>query len=190
MLKKIAKQEQGQVVVENLICILLICLIFFGILQLFFMFIADSVVSYGSFTTARSISVGFKPKRAHVAAEISTIPAAGKRLKPINLYDSYANQSALLLMVEEYIRGDRTISYEYWRGDNEFSDSTAPFNEERRTYLFMNESEKHGDGVEAEVGFDNYPLAMPMRMINFGTEYTDIESKAVLPKYYNKFMDR
>ena len=187
MRKKI-KSEKGQVIVENLFCILLVCLIFFGIMQLFMMFIADSVTRYSAFVATRSHSVGFRDRYALRGAKIATIPASGRRIEPSNLGRYNNNSYGLGLLLDEYIRGQRFLEYEYWDGDNEFGPNQAPFKEQRDTYLSLRSS-SFNTTVKTEVKFNDYPMALPMRMINFGTEYTDIEGEATFPNYASKFLE-
>ncbi len=182
------KNEKGQVIVENLFCILLVCLIFFGVMQLFFMFIADSVISYSSFVSTRSRSVGYKDYLTVRTAEVATIPAAGKRILPDELSNSYTNSYGFRILINEYFSNQRKLKYEYWGGDNQDNENIAPFKENRKTSLKMIH-ESGTSSIKTKVIFRDYPLALPMRLINFNIEYTDIEGEAVFPNYAKKFLD-
>ena len=187
-MKRKYSDEKGQVIVENLLCILLVCLIFFGILQLFLMFVADSVTRYAAFVATRSNAVGFTEGSALRAAKVATIPAAGRRLKPFESKSARINASGMHVLIEEYLKNLRNLDYEYWDRGNEFDSSKAPFEQELETYLSL-KSYSYMTTVETEVRFNDYPLALPMRLINFGTEYTDIEGEATFPNYASKFLE-
>ena len=187
-MKKKNKNEKGQVIVENLFCILLVCMIFFGVMQLFFMFIADSVISYSAFVSTRSRSVGYKNYLTVRTAEVATIPAAGKRILPDELPGGYTNYHGFRILINEYFSGDRKLQYEYWSHDNIDRPNTSPFQKKQKTSLKMIH-ESALSTVKTKVIFKDYPLALPMRLINFNIEYTDIEGEAVFPNYARKFLD-
>ena len=155
--------QRGSAIVEGVIAILLICLILFGLLQLFLLYTAQEFTDYSSFRTARSISVGFNDTLAKVEARTRALPVSGEVLTPSELkttsYMDYFTSSTykqsdgvyeyyyrLRRAIRNYMEGYRYMECEYWLGENSY--------ETRLEGKFT----RRNDKVTSEVTFRKYPL--------------------------------
>ncbi len=161
--------ELGQAIVETMLTMIILCLLLFGLLQVFQIAVADMLTSYSAFMAGRSYAVGFSAEgngqdwRNLVgrAARVAAIGASGKRVWPDS--DGYtANNEVdaeIGVLVPEYIEGIRDLEYEYWYGGNEydydfFRDGVEP----PSTHLNYAMTGR-GDGtVRAETTFSDYPF--------------------------------
>ncbi len=129
--------QQGASIVEGVIAILLICLILFGLLQVFLLYTAQEFTDYAAFRTARSLSVGFNDSLAKVEARTRAIPVSGKILEPPELSASFFEETfgkgstfttsdyrqnndvydyyyRLRRAILHYMEGYRYLECEYW----------------------------------------------------------------------------
>lgn len=177
VLKRIKKKfifrnsESGQTIVESVLTLLILCLILFGLLQIFHLSIAQMLTDYSAFCTARSYSVGFDDYLVGRTSRVAAIGASGHMTYP---EDSTSNSALELLAEEEiripeYIQGDRWLNYQYWHGntleDNEYDsrywntdgggkyEVHAPY-----TVLSYSATETLDETVEVNTTFHNYPF--------------------------------
>ena len=119
--------QRGATIVESMVCLLLLCLVLFGLLQIFQWTMAKMVCEYSSFYAAKARAYGFADTIIVNAARVAAIAASGQDTgsdkEPlqdqyrgangsINL-DAYRRQ--LALRAQNYmVNSDSTINYEYW----------------------------------------------------------------------------
>ncbi len=74
--------RSGQAILESLLVIALICLIFFGLLQVAQLYAAQAVLTYSAAAGARARAVGFNRFMTHKVVRVAAIPVAGALLNP------------------------------------------------------------------------------------------------------------
>jgi hypothetical protein len=115
------KREKGQAILESLLAFIILCLIFFGLLQVFHIAVADMITDYSAFFAGRAYAVGFaadentddwKRNLVGKAARVRAIPASGKRIFP-------EGNGAEKEVIKRYLtKSAQWLQYEYWGGDN------------------------------------------------------------------------
>ncbi len=156
--------ESGQAIVETTLTMIIICLILFGLLQIFQIAVADLITKYSSFYASRSYAVGFSDdgpgapwhrQLVDKAARVRAIPASGKRIFPAG-YENEQN------VIWRYLTDQgQWLEYEYWWAGNEYdylfyrSDVTPP-----STHFSMATRTPAAYMVEMDVGFNRYPFPM------------------------------
>ncbi|MBR2441394.1 MAG: hypothetical protein IKB25_14445 [Lentisphaeria bacterium] len=161
--------QQGSSIVEGVIAILLICLILFGLLQVFLLYTAQEFTDYAAFRTARSLSVGFNDSLAKVEARTRAIPVSGKILEPPELsasffeemfgkgstfttsdyrqnndvYDYYYRLRRAIL---HYMEGYRYLECEYWFAGRGSSGSSGGSGGSVSTSIDLNGNVTHNNG--------------------------------------------
>ncbi len=119
--------QRGATIVESMICMLLLCLILFALLQIFQWTMAKMVCEYSSFYAAKASAVGFADTIVVNAARVAAIAASGQdtgsEKEPtqsqyrgasgnVNL-DDYRKQ--LAIRAQNYmVNSDTSVNYEYW----------------------------------------------------------------------------
>lgn len=172
--KKERRGESGQTMVEAVICMLMICLVLFGLLQVFYLAVAGMVADYAAFCTARSASVGFSDYLLNRTSRVAAIGASGDMIEPTG-YD-YSPIEQLWLergssgLASQYIQGVRWLEYEY-------SD-----NMECRVNRGM-------DTVEAEFTASDYPVELPMSGAYWGDEGIDITAESRVMNYSRHYLE-
>lgn len=186
--------QRGSSIVEGVIAILLICLILFGLLQVFLLYTAQEFTDYASFRTARSLSVGFNDSLARVEARTRAIPVSGTVLTPSDLkttsYLDYFTSSTykqsdgvyeyyyrLRRAIRHYMEGYRYMECEYWMGENSYE-----------TKLEGKFSRKE-DKVISEVKFSNYPLRLPFAGAFSSDRVQDISSTVELKNHSSVYLE-
>ena len=76
--------ERASSIVEAMLCMFLILLLTFGLLQFFYYSVAQMVTDYAAFRAARSVAVGFKEVIAEREAKLKAIAASGKMRFPLD----------------------------------------------------------------------------------------------------------
>lgn len=102
--------------VESVFVIMLLCLIFWGFLQVAVLYNHERVLQFASFASARSAAVGFNQETYLRAYRAAAIPASGAMLSP----DQNRSQMEQLgietivipLYLNQAVRGD--MDYVYW----------------------------------------------------------------------------
>ena len=117
------RAESGQAIVESMLTMLVICLLVFGLLQIFQVAISELVTSYSAFTAGRSYAVGFSADEngpwwrclVYKSARVAAVGASGKRLYP---EDPNLNEKDVII---RYLSDDgQWLEYEYWWGGNDY----------------------------------------------------------------------
>lgn len=106
--------------VESVFVIMLLCLIFWGLLQAALLYNHERVLQFASFASARSATVGFQQDFYNRSYRVAAIPASGTMLAP-NQNWTGANQQLQQLGTETmliplYLRRAPTgnLDYSFW----------------------------------------------------------------------------
>jgi hypothetical protein len=153
---------------------LLICLILFGLMQIFLIYTTQEMTEYFSFRTARTLSVGFNEQLSINEARARSVPVAGAVVEPADLrapkeksisgfttstyrqnnsvYDYFYRLKRTIL---HYMEGYRYMECEYWNRECASCGDTA-----EETYL-KTDFKNLSDRVVSNTGFVKYPLRLP-----------------------------
>ena len=158
---RLRKTEAGQSIIEGTLCLLFLCLIIFGLLQIFYISVAQLFTDYSGFFAARSATVGFAPYIVTRTARASVVAASGRPPSPgVAGRTPSSGEGGEYLWIKDYQAGRRGLSYPYWDGSTNYSNS----------------SNTQGDTVSSYVQFNNYPLDFPMRAAFTNSDSVDINS--------------
>ncbi len=153
----------GQSVLESMLCMIVICLVLFGLLQIFQIVNAKLLSDYSAYRSARSYSVGFRDFLIQRSARVAVIGASGKLIEPDNQdFGSPMSQFNFeRLMIPDYLSGARWLEYEFWQGGNEYdpnfySPDVAP----PSTNFSAGYTETGSGTVQMNVSFSDYPYVL------------------------------
>jgi hypothetical protein len=158
-------RENGQAILESLLAFIILCLIFFGLLQVFHIAVADMITDYSAFFAGRAYAVGFaadentddwKRNLVGKAARVRAIPASGKRIFP----EGTGSEKEV---IKRYLtKSAQWLQYEYWSGDNNYD--TAYYS--TRAHPPATEFKVHSSSkntfylTETEAVFSDYPFIL------------------------------
>lgn len=115
------KSERGATILESLMCILFLCLMFFGLMQIFQWSMAKMLSEYSSFYAAKAYSLGYSRSIIERASRIAITGASGEDTSTIPTVAPFSQQN-LSDAAEEYMHygryGPHSINYEYWEPDS------------------------------------------------------------------------
>ena len=100
--------ERGAAIFESMAALLVLCLLFFALLQIFEWCVQTQFCEYAAFYGAKSAALGYRPKFSLRAARVAGIGASGQRTGRTDLSETDA---ASLYMTEGDASG---VSYDYW----------------------------------------------------------------------------
>ena len=177
---RIRKGERASSIVEAMLCMLLLLLLTFGLLQFFYYSVAQMVTDYAAFRAARSATVGFREDAYQREARLKVIPAAGQMRSPVDLINADASSLPFKtaieqfyyerLLIMDYMRGHQGgLRYQYWWPGDGSSDELS----EKYKTSFSTELTNQGDTFTARSTFSDYPWIMPFR----GAFQTQTEGK-------------
>ncbi|MDD5698441.1 MAG: hypothetical protein PHH77_07465 [Victivallaceae bacterium] len=113
--------ERGAAVLESLLCILLLCLLFFGLMQIFQWSMAKMLAEYSSFYAAKAYSLGYAQSIVKRASRVAITGASGRDVSAIPTVAPFTRQK-LSDAAEEYMSyaqyGPHGVNFEYWEPDN------------------------------------------------------------------------
>ena len=169
------KGEHGAAILESFLCMILIGVMLFGILQLFQLVVADMITEYASFRGARSASVGFRNDLALREALTKAAPASGRMVTPA--YGSYSGYGWNQVETEKsllrgYMQGERTVQYANW--------NTIHYDVD-------------GNGqkiLKFSLEFDNFPLNIPLHELITGRDSITISSQTELTNHSSAFLEK
>jgi hypothetical protein len=191
--------ESGQAIVESMLTMIIICLLLFGLLQVFQIAVADLITSYSAFTAGRSYAVGFSADEngpwhrclVQKSARVAAVGASGKRIYPAN--DDYDEQSVIIRYLTD---SEQWISYEYWWGDNEYDSDFYRSNVDPPSTRFHYNASTLGTGnVQSTTVFSDYPFPIMDLMdpdrVWFGSveDSRDISSRAEIYNHAEDYME-
>jgi hypothetical protein len=173
--------ESGQTIVESVACMLILCLILFGLLQIFYLNIAQLFSDYAAFSAARSRSVGFADYLVGRSARVASIGASGNILFPEGeTYGGPLQQFGVeAVRIPEYIRGERWLFYG-------IGDPAEP----QWDWGNLGVNIRQGIGmVESTVSLNRYPLHFPMRRAFTYDDDVNIAGGARLADHAGSFLE-
>jgi hypothetical protein len=94
--------------------IILLCLIFFGFLQVGILYNHERVLQFASFASARSATVGFDPDIYNRAYRVGAIAASGQMLAPGQGQSPKDQLVTELITIPLYQFRTQNMDYEYW----------------------------------------------------------------------------
>ena len=97
--------------VESMLALMLLCLLFFGTLQLFQWGMAKMFCSYSSFYAAKAFSLGYAYRTISKAARIAAIPISGRDEHKILKLERNALTNRLRLYMSS---GNAGVDFPYW----------------------------------------------------------------------------
>jgi hypothetical protein len=162
---KNTQKNSGQAILESLLAFIVLCLIFFGLLQVFQIAVADLITDYSAFFAGRAYTVGFSSEEnsndwrrnlVAKAARIRAIPASGKRIFP----NSYGDEKNL---IKRYLtEHSQWLEFEYWWGANSYNSAFYRPNTltPKTTFSVTTKSQSVFYMVDTETSFSNYPFAI------------------------------
>jgi len=119
--------QRGATIVESMICMLLLCMVLFGLLQIFQWTMAKMVCEYSSFYAAKASAYGFADVIVENAGRVAAIAASGQDTgsdkEPLQdkfrvgngVIDITAYRKQLAIRAQNYmVNSNSTINYEYW----------------------------------------------------------------------------
>jgi len=157
------KNEKGQAIIESVMCMLVTFLILFGLLQIFYLSVAQMITDYSAFTSARSAAVGFLNDKVIRNARVASIGASG-RLVMGGAYGLNQDES---MWIQDYIGGNRELDYEYWYSANNSTN----------TSLSLSVDTNSGGMSRSLILFNNYPINFPMKGAFTNADSTDIRAE-------------
>ncbi len=161
---KSKRRRRGQSTIEAVVAIMLLSLIFFALVQIAYLYIAQMVSDHAAFVTARSHIVGFDRDIVQRAMEVGAIGMAGHLTQPAALVGLPPRELGRVepILIEDFIQNDSyTIYYEHWSRLRE----SLPVAEEERVETFR-------------VRVRNYPVDMPMSGAYMGRKSVNFEGTA------------
>lgn len=180
---RLGRRQRGESIVEGMMSMLLLCLILFGLLQVFQMCVAQMFSQYSAFKTAWAAGLGYSDEYLRRVALTSMAGASGRITSPGENYGSMINLSRReiqlipgvtvsdgLGFLPAFRAGQHWVDYQYWHA----SQNTTG------TYCMTSSPVRDGSTVSFTAGFANYPLNLPMRTAFIGQDNLDISSTAVL----------
>lgn len=183
--------ERGSTMIEAVICMLVICLILFGLLQIFYVTAAQMVTDYSAFRAARSETVGFNEEIVAREGRLKAIAASGRMRFPIDMTsesnNDYPYSTAVgqfyyeRLAIIDYMEMTRTLKYEYWKPEYNVN--------ENHSTSYSVTSSSQGDTFTAYAKFLDYPWIMPMRGAFVTDGKLDIEGQSKLSKQSTTYLE-
>jgi hypothetical protein len=183
--EKKRKSEYGGTMVESFFCMLVICLILFGLLQIFHWSVTKMLCEYSSFYAAKGQALGYNQgiveRAAHVAltgvsgADESIVPA----LAPYSRYELSERAADYMMYSDGGMYG---VDFEYWEPDNR--NQTTP-------YVVV----RHGNSIAGEfsnaaVSIENMPLLHESFSNFVFTESADIPAgEATMYNHSQHYLD-
>lgn len=161
MVKQFSRRGQkGQTILESTLSMLVLCLILFGLLQIFHLSVAQMITDFASFYSARSRATGFSNYLVTRTSRAAAVAASGPLEWPSTLETGTGQniQAAEETAIHEYINGERWLEYQYWFGENEYGEEWSSSAETPQTVLIEANNEELDGTVRATVGFHDYPF--------------------------------
>ncbi len=159
--KRSGRRIRGQSVLESLLCMIVLCLILFGFLQIFNIAIAKMLTEYSAYRAARSYAVGFRSHLISRSSNVAAIGASGRITEPDSFeYGSPMEQFAQEeLMIPEYLAGTNRLNYEFWSGGNDYDRAFYAADVQPPSTTLGYTSYETGSGtVNLDVSFTDYPF--------------------------------
>lgn len=86
------KSESGATIVESLFCILLLCLVFFSLLQIWHWGVAKMLCEYSSFYATKASSLGYSRRIVQRASRIAATGVSGEDISNMPVVAPYSRR--------------------------------------------------------------------------------------------------
>lgn len=103
--------QAGSSMVESMIALILMCLIFFGAMQIFQWAMAKMFCNYSSFYAAKAYSLGYAYRTINKASRVAAIPISGKDQYKILKLSRRDLENRLRLYMST---GNAGVDFPYW----------------------------------------------------------------------------
>lgn len=185
--------ERASSIVEAILCMFLILLLTFGLLQFFYYSVAQMVTDYAAFRAARSVAVGFKEVIAEREAKLKAIAASGKMRFPLDTKSDAELPFATAigqfwyerLAIIDYMEMTRDLRYDYWTAEEKKNDS----DDNSASTSFELKTKEVGSSLATTATFYDYPWIMPFRGAFLNTGKLDISAEAELANHAAAFTE-
>lgn len=132
-MEKSWRRQKGSTILETMLCIAILMMVFFGLIQIFNFAIANMICEYSAFYAAKSHALGYTPAITRRAARTAAMAASGRDYSAVKLgpYTSRREmREKLSERARDYMQFDRAgvyrINYEYWT-EQELGGTETPF---------------------------------------------------------------
>ena len=105
------KKQSGASLLESMIALLLMCLIFFGSMQIFQWALAKLFCNYSAFYAGKAYSLGYSVRTINKAARIAAIPISGPDEDGILKLDKKTLETRLRTYMAS---GNAGVKFQYW----------------------------------------------------------------------------
>ena len=151
-LKKIIKDETGASILESMIAIMLLCLIFFGVMQVFSFAMDQMVCRYAAFNGAKAWSLGYTPRITEKTVRLSAMGISGKDYSKPTMRN--LSKYSLKERMQQYMMsGNADVDFEYWQNKG-----CATCSQASGTQLKHSISSKNGAEVRIQVRLEHAPM--------------------------------
>ncbi len=207
------RKQRGEAIVEGMISMLLLCLVLFGLLQVFYLTVAQMLVQYSAFTAARASSVGIADYLVDRFSRTAVAGASGSILTPPSSFSSMVSQAGSETLATyssssdpdawgffpRYHAGVSWLEYEFWAGKNKTQILTGSLEgsgggswsvdvpDAGTTFgcLVQRDSEL----VSSTVGFNKYPTNFPMWKAFSSEDSLDISYSTSIQNYAYEYLE-
>lgn len=199
------KRVQYASMLESFLAFFVLLLIFFGLLQLYRLTLANMVSEYAAFRGARSSAVGFDDTLVAREARVKTIPVSGHMISPqrsLDIGDPKAQFYHENRAIERYMDGTQYLNYAYWYGERvrhnnykcehygEYLDSgycsVCSAGATGSTSLSIDQKADN-ETTTVNLTFINYPLDMPFYKAFTSKGYLTIRTESELTNHANVY---
>ena len=147
-------RKRGQAMIESLIAIALICVIFFGAMQISNLYASREILAHAAARGARAKTVGFNWWMVKKSINVATIPNSGRLITP-----QFENiDTTLRSAIDDSERGDRPLA-QLWTQvlGGEIIPSSLQYNIERARIPEYLNTDNHwrGDYILNYTGWEN-----------------------------------
>ena len=148
---------------ETLLVMLLICLVFFGLMQVFHLAVAQMLADYSAWSATRAHVVGFDEQLTRRSAEVASIGASGKMTRSGSGagtgVDSVSQQEQFEFEVSRipyFIMGELYLEYDHWNTQYEAEQNDGVKDDETHLDIEIDDASLLTSTVK--VNFKKYPL--------------------------------
>lgn len=152
-------RERGSAIAEAMLCLVFLCFIFFGLMQIFQWAAAKMLCEYSAFYTAKAHALGYWHSIVIRAARVAATGASGQDISGSPATIPYSRE-ALARRARDYMERGRygayQVNYEYWEGTEEYGDGRGG-----RLVIWPNNISFEPENVSVSVQLQNLPLLTP-----------------------------
>ncbi len=141
---------------ESMICIILLCLIFFGTMQVFHYAMSKMVEQYAAFNGAKAWTLGYTPRITAKTVRISSMGISGKDYSSPKMRG--LSRESLYHQMQLYMTsGTAGVDFEYWDNQGGIGCATCG-NMGQKTRLRHSISSEYGPEVTIQVRLEHAPV--------------------------------